>query len=183
MNYTQKEITLKDGSVCTLRCPEIKDAAALIELLKVTSAETPFLLREPEEITLTVEEEKAFLAARADDKGTLMLLSEDEEGITGLCSLTPAGPHLRVAHRSTVAISLISRAWGKGLGTAMLRELLSFAKEYGYKQAELEVVEGNDTAIALYKKLGFVPYGTRPNTMKYKDGSFRNEILMYKELI
>ena len=45
------------------------------------------------------------------------------------------------------------------------------------------MVEGNDTAIALYKKLGFVPYGTRPNTMKYKDGSFRNEILMYKELI
>ncbi len=182
MNFTSITVACKDGTSCLLRRPTASDAAALIRLLKITAEESYFLLKEPEEITLTVAEEEAFLTAREDDESALMLIAEDTEGICGICSLTPIAPYRRVSHRCNVSIALLQRASGKGLGRAMLTTLLAAGKAYGYRQAELEVVEGNTSALALYQKLGFVPYGTRPDAMQYKDGTLRNEILMQKML-
>ncbi len=182
MNYPTATVFLKDGSRCTIRRAAVSDAEALIRHLKVTAEETTFLLKEPEEITLTVPEEKKFIMDRENDPASLMLVAEDEEGICGLCSLMPAGPYARVAHRCTVSIALLQRATGKALGRKMMEALLSAAHSYGYTQAELEVLEDNDMAIRLYSRLGFLPYGTRPAAMKYKDGSTKSEILMYKLL-
>ena len=46
------EISIKDklGRTVILRNARPEDSAALIEYLKTTSAETPYLIREPEEI-------------------------------------------------------------------------------------------------------------------------------------
>lgn len=52
------EIQDKLGRTVILRTPTPDDADALIQYLKVTSAETPYLIREPEEITLTHEQEE-----------------------------------------------------------------------------------------------------------------------------
>ena len=46
------------GKELILRNPEESDAERLLSYLKITSRETPYLIREPEEITLTLEEEK-----------------------------------------------------------------------------------------------------------------------------
>ena len=52
-------ITLKDrnGREVVLRNAELSDAEDLIRYLKITTAETPYLIREPDEVTLTVEQE------------------------------------------------------------------------------------------------------------------------------
>ena len=43
------------GKELILRNPEESDAERLLSYLKTTSMETPYLIREPEEITLTLE--------------------------------------------------------------------------------------------------------------------------------
>lgn len=60
--------------------------------------------------------------------------------------------------------------------------MLRIAKACDYEQVELEVVESNECGIQLYQKMGFQKYGKRPSAMRYKDGSYISEILMYKSL-
>ena len=49
-------------------------------------------------------------------------------------------------------------------------------------QLELEVVEGNERGLGLYKKMGFEVYGVRPNAIKLKDGTLLSETLMMRKL-
>ena len=58
MRFEDREIVLKDGRKCILRPTSPEYADQMIEYLEKTSAETPFLLREPEEVTLTPEQEE-----------------------------------------------------------------------------------------------------------------------------
>ncbi len=59
----------------------------------------------------------------------------------------------------TIGISPIER--GKGLGRSLMQRLISKAKELGSEQVMLEVRADNETAIALYKDLGFVQIDVR----------------------
>ena len=56
------------------------------------------------------------------------------------------------------------------------------AKAQGIEQIELEVAASNQKAVALYKKLGFETFGTFPNNMKYKDGTYETAHWMMKKL-
>ena len=61
MIYEPIEIKDKLGRTVILRTPTPDDADSLIKYLKVISTETPYLIREPEEITLTHEQEVDFI--------------------------------------------------------------------------------------------------------------------------
>ncbi len=51
MKFPERTFLLKDGRTCTL-CPTYSEYAAdMIEYLKIIAAETPFLLRNPDEGT------------------------------------------------------------------------------------------------------------------------------------
>ena len=92
------------------------------------------------------------------------------------------GKKYRIRHRCSIGIALYENVWGLGIGTYLLQELISKAKECGYEQMELNVVSRNERAIKLYEKLGFVKYGNIPNAMKHKDGTYDAEIMMVKQL-
>ncbi|MEF2954821.1 MAG: GNAT family protein [Blautia sp.] len=165
-----------------LRSAEEKDAESLLDFLKITAAETPFLLREPDEITLSIEQEQDFIKAKKDSENEILLIAEIEGKHIGNCSLMSVGGFRRYRHRCEIAIALYQEYCGLGIGKAMLEMLLDIAKQVGYEQAELEVIANNKSAIALYEKLGFQKYGTFPNNMKYADGSYADAYWMMKKL-
>ena len=45
-------------------------------------------------------------------------------------------------------------------------------EKLGYEQVELEVLESNENATYLYKKLGFKECGRIPNGIKLKNGNY-----------
>lgn len=165
-----------------LRSAEEKDAEFLLDFLKITAAETPFLLREPDEITLSIEQEQDFIKAKKDSENEILLIAEIEGKHIGNCSLMSVGGFRRYRHRCEIAIALYQEYCGLGIGKAMLEMLLDIAKQVGYEQAEFEVIANNKSAIALYEKLGFQKYGTFPNNMKYADGSYADAYWMMKKL-
>lgn len=63
MKY-EKKIALRDGRICTLRSVQLEDAPKMITCLKETAGETRFLLREAEEVTITLEQEEEFIQKR-----------------------------------------------------------------------------------------------------------------------
>lgn len=161
----------KEGRKVILRSACEDDAEDLIKYLKETAKETLYLLREEDEINLTVEDEKGLIKMFLELDNALMLLAYVDGKHVGNCSFSPVGPFKRIAHRCDMAIALYQEHCGFGIGSIMLETTLRFAKEAGYEQAELEVVSNNTKAIKLYEKCGFKKYGVKPDSMKYCDGS------------
>jgi ribosomal-protein-alanine N-acetyltransferase len=70
------------------------------------------------------------------------------------------------AHVNNVGVA---PAWqGRSLGTALLCDLVRTALARGSAHLTLEVLVGNEPAIALYRRFGLAPVGVRPDY--YPDG-------------
>lgn len=183
MNYQEKTVLLKNGKTCLLRRPEERDAEILLDYLKATAAETPYIIREPEEVRISVEEEIEFIRKTREDLRALMLLAFVDGKLAGACSFASLSERNRMRHRCCVRIALYREFWGQGIGTALMHEILIAAKTAGYEQAELTVVSTNTPAVALYKKLGFETTGTLPHASKYRDGTYADFLFMVKPLV
>lgn len=170
-----------DGGELLLRNAEEADAEMLLEYLKTTCGETDYLVKEPEEITMTVEEEREFIRKQNEDTQNLMLLGFWNGVYVGNCAFNGMGLK-RYRHRVSMGIALFQKYTGMGIGKVMLEQLCEHAAKAGIEQMELEVVTTNERAIALYRKLGFVIGGTMPKNLKYKDGSYADVYWMYKQL-
>lgn len=182
MKYKSIAVKDKNGNDIELRSAEVQDAEALITYLKVTNAESPYLICEPEEITLSLEQEKEIIIRKEDSERELLLLAFEDGKHIGNVSLMSVGSSMRYKHRCNIAIALYKEYCGRGIGRLILETILDVARKTGYSQAELEVVTENTGAIHLYESLGFVKYGQLPNSMRYKDGSTADSFLMVKQL-
>ena len=80
----------------------------------------------------------------------------------------------------TVAVEAATR--GRGVGRALLAEILRQAANAGARAMFLEVDEGNAAAMALYRRLGFIKVGERPGYYRRKDGSRALAIVMRRSL-
>lgn len=88
----------------------------------------------------------------------LFLVAEEAEEILGYCGVIMAmdeGDITNVSVKKTIQ--------GKGVGTALLKELIRQTADKGVLTLFLEVRESNQPALALYEKQGFVRMGVRKN--------------------
>lgn len=182
MLFEEKALALKDGRTAILRAPRASDAEDMIQYMKDTAAETPFVLRYPDEVTMTVEQEEHFIAAVNSSPADMMIACEVDGRIAGNCHLS-FKTRRKNAHIGTIAIALRRDYWNQGIGTAMFREMIAAARaREGVTMLELEVIEGNSRARALYEKMGFRVVGIHPNAIRMEDGSLVSEFFMALEL-
>lgn len=182
MEFPEREIQTKDGRKGVLRSARAGDAAELLEYLRVTASETPYLVSEPEETAMTLEQEEAFLAAIAENPRELMLVAFLDGLHAGNCSIMALGSKGRLLHRCSIGMALYQKYHRLGIGRELLAAALEQAKALGYEQAELEVVTSNAPAIALYRRMGFEIWGTLKHGMKYRDGSYADLHIMGRYL-
>lgn len=91
-------------------------------------------------------------------------------------------PFAKTKHQALFVIMVAEKFRGSGIGTKLIKELMKLGKEkFHLKSLHLEVFEDNP-AIRLYKRLGFKQYGRHPKFLKETDGSYRDKIMMEKEL-
>lgn len=181
MHYETKQILLKNGVNAVLRSPEASDAKAMNEFLKTCFSETDFLTRYPEEWTQTDENEARFLESIHASQYTLMLACTIDGEIVGNCTVM-FNQNLKMQHRASVAIGILKKYWGLGIGSAMFVEMIAIAKEREVLQLELDYIEGNDRACRLYEKMGFVHVGEKPDAIRLKNGMMLKEFSMIKRL-
>ena len=100
--------------------------------------------------------------------------------IAGNCQVTWK-KSIKTRHRADVAIALKREFWGLGIGTRLFEEMIRIAEaNENILQMELEFIEGNSRARALYEKMGFRITGMRPNAIRLKDGTLLNEYTMIR---
>ncbi|WP_283603190.1 GNAT family N-acetyltransferase [Serratia proteamaculans] len=84
---------------------------------------------------------------------------------------------IKDAHKASLTGVFVEPEFrGQGVAHALLKAVI----DYGSNQVEqilLTVVADNDTAISLYKKYGFEPYGMEPRALKTAQG-YLDEMLM-----
>ncbi len=179
MKFEERKILLKDGRTCVLKPNSPEYAQEMLDYLRKTSAETEYLLRYPDEVKFTLESEKEILGNLLENPYAIMMIAVVDGKVAGNGSVNGIGDKRKIQHRCSLAIALYEEFWGLGIGIDYMSEL---AGQIGWKQLDLEVVAENEQAIALYKKCGFIETGRRHNALKFDDGSFHDEILMYKDL-
>lgn len=174
---------LKDGRQAVLRNPQERDVQGLLDYLVKSAGDTEFILRSPEECgKYTPEGEAKWVESMNASENAAVLVCEVDGVIAGNCEVTRR-TQLKTRHRAGIGIALLKEFWGQGIGTAMFRELIRIAEGWeGLAQLELEFVEGNARARALYEKMGFRIAGVRPDAFRMKDGSLRNEYIMMRKL-
>lgn len=182
MVFSEMSFQLKDGRTALLRSPCETDAAEMLRFIRIASGETDFLMRYPEEwADVTLEQENAVLNRARSNPNGMMIVCVVDGTIAGSCQIL-FRTGLKDRHRASVAIALLQEFWNLGIGTKMFEELFRVAGDRGVRQIELDFIEGNSRARALYEKLGFRITGVKPDAICLKDGTYLNEYMMLKRL-
>lgn len=122
----------------------------------------PHLVKEVAEIErLSFSEpwsEEAYLEACEKEDYAYLVAVSDEGKVLGMCGLI-VGPY--EAEVMNVAVHPAYR--GLGISNKLMEALLELGTKKGVLEYTLEVRVGNQAAIHLYEKFGFVGEGVRPN--------------------
>jgi RimJ/RimL family protein N-acetyltransferase len=177
-----KRISLRDGRTCVLRNGDAQDGQALFDNFMLTHAQTDWLLSYPDENSMNAAQEAAFLKEKAMSPNEIEIIAEIDGRVVGSAGIEPVGHKDKVKHRAEFGISVDKDCWGLGVGRALTRACIECAKAAGYLQLELQAVEANERAVALYRSEGFVEYGRNPRGFRSRINGWQPILLMRLEL-
>lgn len=181
MIFEEKIIILKNGKEAILKSPCIEDVEKMLNYIRKACGETDFLARYPEEWSISVEQEGTWINRLRSSTDALGITCFIDGEVAGNCEIN-FKTGMKNSHRATVAIAILKEYWNLGIGSAMFKELITAAQNRGTEIIELEFIEGNDRAKALYEKFGFKIISERPKVWKLKDGTYQSEFYMQKYL-
>lgn len=132
------------------------DAALLIALLKEIAAERiytaitkPWSAVEQKQHMVTLSPREVIHVAETDTKELL-----------GYQALELWAPTISsMAHVGQIGTFVVTSARGQGVGTALFRETLGFARASGYAKFVIQVRSQNIRGQAFYRRLGFAECG------------------------
>ncbi|MEW2427271.1 GNAT family N-acetyltransferase [Micromonospora sp. NPDC047644] len=86
------------------------------------------------------------------------------------------------AHVSTASFMVAAAARGRGVGTALCRDALAWARQRGYAGMQFNAVaESNGSAVRLYRREGFEVVGTVPGAFRHPTLGRVGLHVMYQE--
>ena len=181
MKYSER-IALKNGKELLLRNAEASDGKAVLENFNQTHAETDWLLSYPDENTFDAEKESRFRERKATNQKEIEHVAVVDGKVVGTAGVDALGTRYKVAHRAEFGVSILKDYWGLGIGCAMMEACIKCAREAGYVQLELNVVEDNERAVSMYQKAGFVECGRNPKGFRSRTSGYQEVVSMRLEL-
>ncbi len=177
-----KTFQLKDGRTCTIReCVEA-DAERVLKLFRTVAAESDNLGRLPDEITLTLEEEREYIRARRESPNSTMVLAEADGRVVALAGVE--GQKLKkFAHHGELGMSILRAYWRLGIGREILNYFETWARQAGLRKLCLRVYDFNAPAYRLYCGAGFTEEGRLKADVLRADGTYGDTIYMAKHFV
>jgi phosphinothricin acetyltransferase len=105
------------------------------------------------------------------------LVARDASGVLGWAALSPVSE--RHVYRGVGSVSIyVDLAYaGRGVGTALLAELIQTAEQAGFWTLQAGIFPENAASIALHEGLGFRVVGTHERIGQMPDGCWRDVVL------
>ena len=164
------------SSPVIVRLAVLEDAEAIRSIYnrEVTGTTVTFDL-----VPRSLDDQRAWLAAHAGAHPAVVAVAGDD--VVGFGSLSPYRD--RPAYSTTVENSVyVASEWrGKGVGHALLAELVRLAGLHGFHAVMARIVGGHDASIALHKGCGFELVGVEKEVGR-KFGRWLDVALMQKLL-
>ncbi|QEE18087.1 N-acetyltransferase family protein [Promethearchaeum syntrophicum] len=177
----EKNITLKSGLELEIRIPTVEDAQAVLNFIDIISGESDNLTFGPGEFDISLEQEKNYFSKLKDDKDNIFVIGLIDGEIVCVSDMS-TGRRKRMRHAGEIHISVQKKYWNMGIGRCVLSELIKWGKEIRkLRKINLDVKEGNVSAIYLYESLGFQEEG-RISRGYQINGEFYTLIAMGLEL-
>jgi len=178
-----KDIKLKNGQILTIAQATLEDAENHAIYTNNIMIESNFLSMDQKDGVSTANSQSKWIETTLNNDKIFIFFAKIDGKIVGCANFSPISNKIRFKHRCDMGISVLKEFWGLGIASEMMRVLVEKAKEVGYEQIELQVVDTNEPARHLYTKFGFYETGFINNAMKYTDGTYAKFILMQKDLI
>jgi RimJ/RimL family protein N-acetyltransferase len=180
---TQRPPTKVPGSSSSspveIRPIRSSDAASYVDLLNELDQETTFLLWEPGERSVEVEELRGRLASVDHSNRVCIVAACDDRLVGFLVGLR--GPVRRTRHRADFTMAVLGGYRRRSIGTGLLHQLEVWAVENEISRLELTVMAHNQGARSLYERCGFMLEGTKHGAIRVA-GELIDECVMGKPL-
>lgn len=127
----------------------------LLEIFLYEAIFVPEGMSAPPKSIINQPELQIYITDFGKKKDDIGLLAEVEKKAVGAVWVRIMNDYGHIDNDTpSIAISLYKDYRGLGIGTALIKEMLSILKDRGYKQASLAVQKAN-YAVKMYKKTGF----------------------------
>ncbi|MGG3564012.1 GNAT family N-acetyltransferase [Neobacillus rhizosphaerae] len=155
-----------------------RDARDLSELRVEIDGETENMDREKGEAFIDQAGFEKIIETDTNHLRRLFLVAEVEGRIVGY-SRCEGSDLKRFLHKVEFGLGVLKDYWGYGIGKNLMKETISWADANGIKKIVLAgVVETNEKAIEMYKRLGFEIEGLMKNDRILSDGKYYNTYMM-----
>ena len=149
-----------------IRPATIDDAEAIIKHVKIVGDETDFLTFSSNDFNKSIEEERQIIQDHNSTDNQLFVVAEYNGQIIGVSNMM-ASQKPRLRHIGEFGISVLKSYWGHGIGSAIIKYLIDWAKKGGViTKINLIVQQDNIKAYRLYEKLGFEKEGELRRALK-----------------
>ncbi|MCY6369704.1 GNAT family N-acetyltransferase [Clostridium ganghwense] len=162
-----------------IRRVEVKDSERFLNMLKQLDNETNNMMFQPGERKTTIGEMESNIRNMNNSK-SLTLVGEDNGNIVGFLS-AERGFANRIKHSAYIVIGILTDYRGRKIGVKFFEEMEKWALESNITRLELTVITHNESAIHLYKKMGFKIEGTKEKSL-IVNGQYVDEYYMGKIL-
>lgn len=157
------------------------DAEKFLALCHQLDRETQFILLEPGERLMTVEEQRERIKSILSIDNQTILMAEDQQGqLAGYLSAT-GGDYNRNRHTVYLVIGILQGFTGQGIGAQLFVQVEKWARLHSIHRLELTVMVHNERAVKLYQKMGFKIEGVKKHNLRV-DGRYVDEYEMAKLL-
>lgn len=166
-----------NGLTYTVRSAVQTDAEQLSEIRVQIDGETENMDREAGEGFIDKIGFQKIVKTDSEEMKNLFLVVEVHNRIVGFSRCE--GSNLkRLSHKVEFGVCILREFWGYGMGKSLLQQSIQWADENEVKKISLQVLETNEKAIKLYKKLGLEVEGILKNDKKLSDGKYYNTVVM-----
>ena len=159
-----------------IRRAEPGDAEALVALGRAVGSEPGGWLITTTDWRSAGEERRYLKALRGYGDAAVYVAESDEGEIVGRLSIA-RDPHPASAHVADIGLMVAAAHRRRGIGEALLRQAVEWARGHRVEKLELHVFPHNEAAIALYEAFGFAREGYRARHYRRADG-YVDAILM-----
>ena len=154
------------------------DAEQFLNLRKKLDQETQFMLFEPGERTITVEEQRDHIERLLLQENSTTFVVEHNEQLVGYLEAV-GGQLRRIRHSVHIVIGILQDFTGRGIGGHLFAALEEWAHQKSITRMELTVMTHNKAGLALYRKRGFEIEGTKKHSLLI-NGQYVDEYYMAK---
>lgn len=163
-----------------IRAIRESDSEQFLHLGKSLDQETQFMMLEPGERTLTIEEQGQRIKSLLSQDNQMIFVAEQDNRLVGFVGAYGGG-FQRNRHCAYIVIGVLQDYVGQGIGKQLFETLDTWAMDHKLHRLELTVMSHNERAIHLYQKMGFKTEGIKQDSL-WVNGRYVDEYYMAKVL-